>query len=183
MCSNPPPHTHAISMPWGKIHKPHAHPHHPVTSAPFFLFFPPPQIWMSSLCICQVSARHLDQAGGGKKKKSRREGRANNVVSLTSFEWQLSAWPSSTLMLCGTQHLSIITPSRRPPPPAATPRNGTQPRVSAAGWISTRDTPLFRAAPLGSGGVIQARAKSINNHRSLPIGPSWSVEKVQAKGR
>lgn len=94
-----------------------------------FSFFSPPQIWIKSLCICQASSRHLDRLGG-EKKKSRREGHASNVVSLTSFEWQLSGWLSSMLMLCNTQCLSIITLSQRPTPPptpAATPKNGSQP--------------------------------------------------------
>lgn len=129
MCSHPP---HAVSMPRGKIHKPHAHPHHPVTSAPFvflFLHFPSPDLNLVTVHFPSVS-QTFGPGWGRKKKDSRREGHASNVVSLTSFEWQLSSWPSSTLMLCSTQRLSIIALCSRslpPPTPKATQKNGTQP--------------------------------------------------------
>lgn len=110
-------------------------------------------------------------------KKTRREGHASNMVSLTSFEWQLSGWPSSTLMLCSTQLLSIITLSRRHLGLLLILRRLRKMapglRVSAATRVSTRDAPLFRAAPLGSvrsyPGTGQIRKQSqIHSHWSFP---------------
>lgn len=90
-------------------------------------------------------------------------------------------------MLGDTRRLSIITLSRRPTPPpspAATPKKWHP----AFGSQLQAESPL--AMPRCSGqllldqrGVIRELAKSVNNHRSLPNGPSWSVEEVQAKGR
>ncbi|GAA6080503.1 uncharacterized [Tachysurus ichikawai] len=89
-------------------------------------------------------------------------------------------------MLCSTQRLSIITLCHRslpPPTPKATQKNGSQPSGLSCKEDLDLQYPAVQGDVLLDQRVIQARAKSINNHRSLPIGPSWRAKKVQAKGR
>lgn len=146
----PPLYKHAVSMPWGKIHKPHTHPHHPVTSSPFrrSLSFLLPRLESSH---CAFAKRQPDIWTGlrEKKKKSCRAGYASIVVSLTSFEWQLSSWLSSTLMLCSTQSLFIITLYRHltsAETEKKKKKNGTQPSVSAAGRILDLRCPAVQGS-------------------------------------